>query len=92
MKAAPLPLEEYKAAGRAALEQHLELFARVEKAADIEPGSLVGDTLRMISEMPDDEIPAWIESGWQIENDKGWESRVGKAVSIARRPGAVAKR
>lgn len=62
-----------------------ELFARVERAADIAPGSLVSDTLLMITQMPVDEIEDWIDGGWQMSDDKGWEDRVRRAVVAGRK-------
>jgi len=76
----PIDLEGYKQASREALESVIEKYARIEQAADLEPGSLVRGLLEFIDNEADI-IADYIEAGYELKSvPDDWRERVAHAV------------
>jgi len=79
---APLPLEQYKQAGRDELELVIERLAKIERAADLVPGSMVEALVSGIASETAEEVIGYIESGWErIECPADWREQVMEALA-----------
>lgn len=70
-------LDAYKAATRRELEAVIEKFARVEQAADLEPGSLMQGLLECLMNGDPESVIDHIANGYELTTvPKDWEDRV----------------